>query len=84
MNEEPPEQNDVSRGDPSDHLPAKESDFIEITPTERIEATADGLSAFNSVLWQIAKTFGIITLILFLIFLLFMAWQVAQWGMMTI
>ena len=68
----------------TDRLPAKESDFVDITPTERVEAAADGLSAFNSVLWEIAKAFGIITLILLLIFMLFMAWQVAQWGMTTL
>lgn len=54
------------------------------TPTETLESTADGVSAFNSVLWEIAKTFGIITVMLLFLFFLFMAWQIAQWGMATL
>lgn len=80
------EQEQLTRetGEESGELPANRNPIVEPTPTEHLDAAADGLSAFNRILWEIAKTFGIITLILMLVFSLFMAWQIAQWGMTTL
>lgn len=71
--------------EPSQSLPPARRDEhptpgISASPTERVEDAADGMSAFNSVLWEIAKSFGILTLMFLMVFTLFMAWKIAQWG----
>lgn len=71
---------------PDGGLPANQTEnpTFRSTPTEAMESTADGVAAFNAILWEVAKTFGIITLMLTFIFFLFMAFQVAQWGLTTL
>jgi len=65
-----------------DELPADPKDYerIEPTPTERVRGAVDSMAAVNEFLWQMAKMVGIMTLILLFAFMLFIAWQVAQWG----
>lgn len=83
-NREIQQMNETESHDDGEELPANRNPIVESTPTEKVEATADAMSAFNSLLWEIAKTFGIITTIFMAIFFLFMAYQIAQWGMTTL
>lgn len=68
VSEEDSEAPDLQRYDPRQHVP----------PTERITDAADSMEEFNRLLWQLAKSFWIITVMLFGMFLLVIAYYIVE------
>lgn len=53
-----------------------------VTATDRVSGAADTMEEFNRFLWQLAKSFWIITAMLLGIFLVFAAYYVVKVGVL--
>lgn len=72
---------DVSGHTDDGRLPARPDDFDDVPPALRLKAAADGMSEFNRILKELAKSVWYITAILLGFFAVFVAYLVAKWGL---
>lgn len=76
-----PENDDVSGHTADERLPARADDFDDVPPALRLAAAADGMSEFNRILKELAKSVWYVTAILLGFFSVFVAYLVAKWGL---
>lgn len=76
-----PKDADVAGHTDDERLPARADDFDDVPPALRLAAAADGMSEFNRILKEIAKSVWYTTAILLGFFAVFVAYLVAKWGL---